>query len=95
MKNLNDTIGNRTRDLPPSDAVPQPSAPLRTSILETRNHETLSQAVLFCQQQVADMVNMLKEICMQGKRSLNLWTDTAEYRDSLVFILCSCVPVFV
>ena len=29
MKNSNDTIGNRTRDLPASSAVPQPTAPPR------------------------------------------------------------------
>ena len=29
MKNFNDTIGNRTRDLPASSAVPQPIAPPR------------------------------------------------------------------
>jgi len=29
MKNSNDTIGNRTRDLPACSAVPQPSAPPR------------------------------------------------------------------
>jgi len=27
MKNSNDTIGNRTRNLPTSSAVPQPTAP--------------------------------------------------------------------
>jgi hypothetical protein len=53
-----------------------------------------SQAVVFCEQQVADVVNMLKEICMQGKRALNLWNDTAEHRDSLAFSLCSRVPAF-
>ena len=30
MKNSNDTIGNRTRDLLACSAVPQPTAPLRT-----------------------------------------------------------------
>jgi len=30
MKNANDTIGNRTRDLPGCSAVPQPTAPPRT-----------------------------------------------------------------
>jgi hypothetical protein len=30
MKNSNDTIGNRTRDLPACSAVPQPTAPLGT-----------------------------------------------------------------
>ena len=29
MNNPNDTIGNRTRDLPACGAVPQPTAPLR------------------------------------------------------------------
>ena len=28
-KNCNDTIGNRTRDLPDCSAIPQPTAPLR------------------------------------------------------------------
>ena len=32
MKNSNDTIGNRTRDLPTCSTVPQPSAPLRTPL---------------------------------------------------------------
>ena len=30
MKNSNDTIGNRTRELPTCSAVPQPTAPPRT-----------------------------------------------------------------
>jgi len=30
MKNSNDTIGNKTRDLPACSVVPQPKAPLRT-----------------------------------------------------------------
>jgi len=29
MKNSNDTIGNRTRDIPACSAVPQPTAPPR------------------------------------------------------------------
>ena len=32
MKNCNDTIGNRTRDLPACSAVPQPTAPPRLDI---------------------------------------------------------------
>ena len=31
MKNSNDTIGNRTRDLPACSAVPQPTAPPRAN----------------------------------------------------------------
>ena len=33
MKNSNDTIRNRTRDLPACSAVPQPTAPLRAPLL--------------------------------------------------------------
>jgi hypothetical protein len=36
MKNYNDTIGNRTRELPVCSAVPQPTAPPRTPVLELR-----------------------------------------------------------
>ena len=32
MKNSNDTIGNRTRDVPTCSAVPQPTAPPRTPV---------------------------------------------------------------
>jgi hypothetical protein len=32
MKNSNDIIGNRTRDLPACSAVPQPTAPPRTPV---------------------------------------------------------------
>ena len=32
MKNFNDTIGNRTRDLPACSAVPQPTAPPRALV---------------------------------------------------------------
>jgi len=33
MKNSNDTIGNRTRDLPTCSAMPQPTAPTRTPLV--------------------------------------------------------------
>jgi len=33
MKNCNDTIGNRTRDLPAYSAVPQSTAPPRAPII--------------------------------------------------------------
>jgi hypothetical protein len=37
MKNSNDTIGNRTRDVPACSAVPQPTAPPRTPAIIRRN----------------------------------------------------------
>jgi len=36
MKNSNDTIGNRTRDLPTCSAVPQPTVPLRAPRLHVK-----------------------------------------------------------
>jgi hypothetical protein len=36
MKNSNDTIGNRTHDLPAFSAVPQPTAPLRAPKLKSK-----------------------------------------------------------
>jgi hypothetical protein len=36
MKNSNDTIGNRSCDLPPCSAVPQPTAPPRAPNLLTK-----------------------------------------------------------
>jgi hypothetical protein len=34
MKNSSDTIGNRTRDLPASSAVSEPTAPPRASLVQ-------------------------------------------------------------
>ena len=36
MKNSNDTIGNRTRDLPACSAVPQPTAPPRALLYSVK-----------------------------------------------------------
>jgi hypothetical protein len=35
MKKSNDSIGNRTRDLPACSAVPQPTAPTGVTVVET------------------------------------------------------------
>ena len=46
MKNFNETIGNRTRDLPACSAVPQPTAPPRaTDFLMTLTKFSLHKAV--------------------------------------------------
>jgi hypothetical protein len=39
MKHANDTIGNRTRDLPACSAVPQPTAPARTPTWHTKQQK--------------------------------------------------------
>jgi hypothetical protein len=36
MRNSNDTVGNRTRDLPTCSAVTQPTAPPRVPLFEER-----------------------------------------------------------
>jgi hypothetical protein len=41
MKNSNDTIGNRTRDLPVHSAVPQPTAPPLAAIVGWQGPERL------------------------------------------------------
>jgi hypothetical protein len=53
MKNCNDTIGNRTRDLPACSAVPQPTAPPRTPF--TESYET--EKNIMCGQK-ADIFNV-------------------------------------
>ena len=44
MKNFKDTIGNRTRNLPACTAVPQPSAPLLTSLNESNKSKYVNRA---------------------------------------------------
>ena len=41
MKNSNYTIGNRTRDLPPCSAVPQPTALRRAPVLDIVGNKIL------------------------------------------------------
>jgi hypothetical protein len=43
MKNSNDTIGNRTRDLPACSAVPQPTAPPAACLLCITVHKVASE----------------------------------------------------
>jgi hypothetical protein len=46
MKNSNDTIGNRTRDLPSCSAVLQPTAPPRAPIFSQRLFKILMNPLL-------------------------------------------------
>ena len=58
MKNSNDTIGNRTRDLPACSSVLQPTAPPRAPYKEMSTFKkkiTLSRQVS-CAQTVANLV---------------------------------------
>ena len=53
MKNSNDTIGNRTHDLPACSAVPQPTAPPRapleaTGTLDKQANKYVAIFVEFC-----------------------------------------------
>jgi len=59
MKNSNDTIGNRTRDLPACSTVPQPTAPLHTppslvtENLSGRNQKC--QELFVCERKIQQM----------------------------------------
>jgi len=50
MKNSNDTIGNRNRDLPACSAVRQPTAPPRAPIMKVNriNEERVSMPIVIC-----------------------------------------------
>jgi len=48
MKNSNDTIGNRTRDLPASSVVPQPTAPARAPVGGYGSIKFLKVTVIHC-----------------------------------------------
>jgi hypothetical protein len=57
MKNSNDTIGNRTRDLPACSAVPQPTAPPRAP----RNMSTsnkIPDIICFAYMIIKDLENL-------------------------------------
>jgi hypothetical protein len=45
MKNSNDTIRNRTHDLPARSAVPQPTAPLRASLFPIEFWDKLDKEI--------------------------------------------------
>ena len=55
MKNSNDAIGNRTRDLPACRAVPQPTAPPRAP--------NLAQYLRLCEQEfwTNNLLNLRKQ----------------------------------
>jgi hypothetical protein len=47
MKNSNDTIGNRTRDLPDGSAVSQPAAPPRAPSIKGKPFKNKEYLLLF------------------------------------------------
>jgi hypothetical protein len=48
MKNSNDTIGNRTRDLPACRAVPQPTAPPAVELIKLLRNGRLQLGIVCC-----------------------------------------------
>jgi hypothetical protein len=47
MKNSNNTIGNRTRNLPDGSAVPQPTAPPRAPSIKRKPFKNKEYLLLF------------------------------------------------
>jgi hypothetical protein len=71
MKNSNDTIGSRTRDLPVCGAVPQPTAPPRTPviiiiiIIIVKNHESTQRNMNSIIKSAAKFIEELSQL--EGK----------------------------
>ena len=65
MKNSNDTIGNRTRDLPTCSAVPQPTAPPRAPIKSDISRSNITN------------LNLIRPIRGQRPAEWNSTQDTA------------------
>jgi hypothetical protein len=65
MKNSNDTIGNRARDLLTCSAVPQPTAPPRTpnyhyplrNIPEERRYRPITTILTICSKTISNVVS--------------------------------------
>ena len=58
MKNSNNTIGNRTRDLPACSAVPQPTAPPRVPGVGVVMHI------------ISEMIPSIQNVCLHTIRSI-------------------------
>jgi len=84
MKNSNDTIGNRTRDLPACSALPQPTAPPRTpsSVKKTcifvTEHPTLKLIQAYITYGVDFYYSHLKETTKKTGDRLNSIFNFAE-----------------
>ena len=70
MKNSNDTIGNRARDLPACSAVPQPTAPPRAPTYEDRIQNKRTSVKDYCHRVTTrlQLVILIVVITVHGKR---------------------------
>jgi len=71
MKKSNDTIGNRTRDLPACSAVPQPNAPPRAPYLK-RTKFKLSKHYM---KNIKIMPLLRCEVMYSGKQVAIFWKN--------------------
>jgi len=62
MKKPNDTIGNRTRDLPACSAVPQPTAPPRAPSTRKTKHISLKYCNSGAWGGGADVLKLIEQI---------------------------------
>jgi len=82
MKNLNDSIGNQTRDLPDCSAVPQPTVSPRTPFCEIRKaNYYLNYVIEIRYSRVHDnakcrLVAVTPHVCIAGVTSLYLTSGT-------------------
>ena len=83
-KKSNDTIGNRTRDLPACSAVPQPTALPRAPVCEKWLHENcivLSKSCMFCGSYKHS------EICKSWRKWERCKEESLNYREHWNFLL--------
>jgi len=69
MKKSNDTIGNRTRELPARSAVPQPNAPPRAP----------SEAIAMYDNIVANMILSFRYVIVNGIVTVYLGRKCSDY----------------
>jgi hypothetical protein len=69
MKNSTDTIGNRTRDLPAFNAVPQTTAPPRVQIRNVEgNNLPILDTTIFTIRNPKVHLKLFKRIFLPGKK---------------------------
>ena len=87
LKNSNDIIGNRTRDLPECRAVPHPTAPPRVSWIHARTCQQYSVDIVYrswitsgsCQQSIVICTRQTNTACVSHTVALNLTTKVRTF----------------
>ena len=96
MKNSNDTIGNRTRDLPACSAVPQPTAPPRApiNIIYTKNIVVLWLTLIYIYiYTLVVLFQFYSQMWLDAKFESKFGISTSQLIKIISFPLCWHNPV--